>query len=352
MPPGTRTGRSRRPTIEDVAALAGVSVGTASNVLNHPHKVAPATVAKVERVIAELGFSRNSIASALASGDTRTLGLVVVNFRNSLFVDIASGAQRVARERGFALQLASADGDVDQQEAHLDLFDSARVSGLMLAPMQNSRPAIDRLRRHGRPVVVLNYDSGSNDVCTVLVDNEQAGYLAARHLIELGRTSITFIAGRYEFQPVALRRQGIRRAVAETGGAVRLSELHVAALDAPDGAVIGQQLVAMGRDRPDAVLAVTDLLAMAIISQLVAAGVGVPGDVAVMGCDHNSAAWGGAIPLTSVSMEGEEMGAEAVRLLLDEIEHGNEGHAHREVLLTPHLVMRESTAGRQVTTGD
>ena len=153
------------------------------------------------------------------------------------------------------------------------MFDSARVSGLMLAPMQNSRLAINRIRRHGRPVVVLNYDSGSRDVCTVLVDNEQAGYLAARHLIELGRRSIAFIAGRYELQPVTLRRQGIRRAVAETGGAVRLSELNVEALDAPDGIVVGQQLMDLGHDRPDAVLAVTDLLAMAIINELVAAAV-------------------------------------------------------------------------------
>jgi LacI family transcriptional regulator len=71
-----------------------------------------------------------------------------------------------------------------------------------------------------------------------------------------------------------------------------------------------------------------------------------------MGCDHDSAAWGGAVPLTSVSMEGVEMGAEAVRLLQDEIEHGNDGHDHHEVLLTPHLVVRESTAGRQLTTGN
>ena len=346
MPPGARTGRSRRPTLVDVAAQAGVSIGTASNVLNHPHKVAPATVAKVENVIAELGFSRNSMASALASGNTRTLGLVVATLRNSLFVDIAQGAQRVARERGFALQLASAETDVKQQEAHLDLFDSARVSGLMLAPMQNSRPAIDRLRRHGRPVVVLNYTSGSRDVCTVRVDNEQVGYLAARHLIELGRTSIAFVAGMDELQPVALRRRGVMRAVDETAGVVRLSELNVARLDAPDGTAAGQRLVALGRDRPDAVLAVTDLLAMAIVSQLIAARVSVPDDVAVMGCDHDSAAWGGAIPLTSVSMEGEEMGSEAARLLLDEIEHGQEDHDHREVLLTPHLVVRESTAGR------
>ena len=346
MPPGAQTGRSRRPTLVDVAARAGVSIGTASNVLNHPHKVAPATVAKVEDVIAELGFSRNSIASALASGDSRTLGLVVATLQNSLFVDIARGAQRIARARGFALHLASADSDVDQQEAHLDLFDSARVSGLMLAPMQSSRPAIDRLRRHGRPVVVLNYASGSDDVCSVLVDNEQAGYLAARHLIELGRTSIAFVAGMYELQPVALRRRGVEKAVAETGGAVRLLELSVAGLDAADGALVGQQLVALGSDRPDAVLAVTDLLAMVIISQLIAARVTIPDDVAVMGCDYDSAAWGGAIPLTSVSMEGEEMGAEAVRLLLDEIEHGNDGHDHHEVVLTPHLVVRESTAGR------
>jgi LacI family transcriptional regulator len=352
MSSGARTGRTKRPTIEDVAARAGVSVGTASNVLNHPHKVAPATVAKVASVIAELGFSRNRIASALASGDTRTLALVVATLRNSLFVDIAWGAQRVAREHGFALQLASADSDLDQQEHHLDLFDSARVSGLMLAPMQNSRPAIDRLRRHGRPVVVLNYASGSSDVCTVLVDNEQAGYLAARHLIELGRTSIAFVGGMYELQPVALRRRGVERAIAEAGGTVRLSELSVQGLDAQDGAVIGQRLVSLGPDRPDGVLAVTDLLAAVIISRLIAARLTVPDDVAVMGCDHDSAAWGGAIPLTSVSMEGEEMGAEAVRLLLDEIEHGNDGHDHREVLLTPHLVVRESTAGRQVVTAD
>jgi LacI family transcriptional regulator len=321
VPPGARTGRTKRPTLTDVAARAGVSIGTASNVLNHPHKVAPATVAKVAEVIAELGFSRNSIARPRRTAHRQATGV--------------------------ALQLASADDELDQQEAHLDLFDSARVSGLMLAPMQNSRPAINRLRRHGRPVVVLNYDSGSNDVCTVLVDNEQAGYLAARHLTQLGRTSIVFVAGRDELQPVSLRRRGVRRAVAETDGGVRLSELNVAGLNAPEGAVVGQQLMALGHDRPDSVLAVTDLLAMAITSELVAAGVSVPGDVAVMGCDHNSAAWGGAIPLSSVSMEGEEMGAEAVRLLLDEIEYGSE-HDHREVLLTPRLVVRESTAGRQL----
>ena len=114
---------------------------------------------KVLAAIAELGFSRNSMASALASGYTRTVGLVVPTLRNSLFVDIAEGAARVAKTNGFMLQLASCDSDYEQQAAQLDFLDGARVSGLLLAPMQDSHEIIERLRRHGRPVVVLNYAS-------------------------------------------------------------------------------------------------------------------------------------------------------------------------------------------------
>lgn len=296
--------------------------------------------------IAELGFSRNSMASALASGHTRTVGLVVPTLRNSLFVDVAEGAQRAAKANGLILQLASSDSDEEQQDAHLDFLDGARVSALLLAPMQDAHVGIERLRRHGRPVVVLNYLSEKDDICMVVIDNEHAGYLAARHLIELGRRRIAFVAGRYDLQPVGLRRTGARRAVAETGGRVELQEITVDELDAPDGATAGRRIIAQGRQRADAVLAVTDMLAMAVIGQLIGARLAVPGDVAVMGCDHNSSAWGGAIPLSSVRMRGEELGERAVQLLLEEIRLGPEAHVHQIVTLQPELVVRESTAGR------
>jgi LacI family transcriptional regulator len=339
-----RAERTSQPTLHDVAAAAAVSIATVSNVLNHPEKVAPATLERVTAAIGALGFSRNNMARALASGSTRTFGLIVPSFRNSLFVDVAEGAQRTASVHGYRLQLANAEADLAAQNDHIEFFTGARVTGMLFAPMQNSRFEVMRLRRQGVPVVLLNYRAAEHDLCTVLVDNEQVGYLAARHLIELGRRHIALAGGRYDLQPTSLRRRGVLRAMSEAGDGVRFEELVVADLEAVDGAEAGRRLVDR-QDRPDAVLAVTDLLGMAIISELVTARIRVPQDVAVMGCDHNSAAWGGAIPLTSASMCGEEMGEEGVRLLLEELDLGD-AHVHRTVVLQPHLVIRESTVGR------
>lgn len=347
MPRTRRVARSAssRPTLPDVAARAGVSIGTVSHVLNHPDRVAASTRERVLAAINDLGFSRNNVASALASGTTRTIGLVVPTLRNSLFVDIADGAQRAAKAHGLMLQLASCDSDLRQQEAHLDFLDGARVTGLLLAPMEDSQGMIERLRRHGRPVVVLNFVSDSEDVCTVVVDNENVGYLAARHLIELGRRRIAYVAGRYDLQPVGLRRTGARRAVAEAGPEVHLEEITIDALDAAAGAAAAQQIVAQRRP-PDGVLAVTDLVGRGLIGQLIGAGISVPKDIAVIGCDHDTGAWGGAIPLSTVTMRGESMGQAAVELLTEEIKQSDEIHIHSEIVLEPELVLRESTIGR------
>ena len=124
-----------------------------------------------------------------------------------MFVDVARGAQVAAREAGMNMLLANADNDGEQQDESLDFFDGTRVAGVLLAPMHDSRAGIERLRRHGRPVVVLNYDAEPHDGCSVLIDNEQAGYLAARHMIDLGRTRLAFVGGRDNLQPVHLRRR-------------------------------------------------------------------------------------------------------------------------------------------------
>lgn len=338
----------RSPSIADVAAAAGVALGTVSNVLNHPHKVAAGTRERVQQAIEELGFVRNASARELAAGRSMTLGLVVIDISNSLFVDIARGAQRAAGVEGLNLMIANSDNSFERQRADLDFFNEARVAGVLLAPAQDSSADVARLRRHGRPVVLLNYDSGVDDSCRVLIDNERVGYLAARHLIDLGRTRLAFVGGRDFLQPVYLRRNGVRRAVAEEGGRVTLEELPTETLEPPGGTAAGEEFAHRPRDsRPDGVIAVTDLLGMAIIQVFNARGISVPGDVAVMGCDYNSAAWGGTIPLTSVRMRGLEMGQEGVRLLTEELRSDLSEHRHVTVLLEPDLVIRESTVGRE-----
>ena len=342
-----RRSRTTGPRLTDVAALAGVSLGTVSHVLNHPHKVAPGTRAKVEAAIDELGFSRNSMASALARGDTRTIGLVVVSLSNSMFVDIARGAQRVARERDHYLQLASADDDADLFDAHMRRMNETRSSGMLIAPMTDQTASIARSRAAGCPVVVLNHDSSEHDACRVLVDNVAVGSIAASHVLSLGRRHLAFVYGLPHLQPVRRRREGVRHTVAALDG-VRLTEIEVDSLEAESGAAAGRELAALPpEERPDAIIAVTDVLGMAVLNELTAQGLSVPGDVAVMGCDHNSVAWGSAVPLTSVTMEGQEMGAAAVRLLLTELDESEESHEHSTVMLKPHLVPRESTTGRE-----
>lgn len=331
------------PSLSEVAAVAGVSVGTVSHVLNHPGRVRPATRERVEAAIERLGFVPNSNASSLAGRYNRTVGFVAIDIGNSLFVDMARGAQLKAQRENMILHVGHSDNDDELQERHLDVFNSARVAGILLAPMRDPRSAMARVRKLGTPVVVLNYDWAENDHCSVLIDNEKAGYLAAQHMISLKKKNIVFVAGKNDLQPVRDRRAGVHRAVAEHS-AVTLSEIAVEDLNSAGGEAAGAQVAQMeAAERPDAVIAVTDMLGMAVIQQLESFGLEVPGDVAVMGCDYNVNAWGGAVPLTSIKMHGETMGSTAMALLLDEIRGGE--HRHRRIMLEPTLVVRQSSAG-------
>ena len=123
-------------------------------------------------------------------------------------------------------------------------------------------------------------------------------------------------------------------------------EFDLDGLEVEHGAEVAERIAGLPlAERPDAVLAVTDLLAMAIINRLTGLGIRVPEDILVMGTDHNSAAWGGAIPLSSVSRRGETLGEHAIELLIDEIERPD-AHEHTTISVTPSLMVRESTVGR------
>ncbi len=342
---GPRTStRPRGARLSDVAAHAGVSPGTVSHVLNHPHKVRPETKAKVLAAIEELGFSRNGMASALARGDTLTIGLVVPALGNSLFIDIARGAQSTVRADGYYLNLASADDDEDLFAVHMRRMNEHRASGMLIAPLSGHPSSVQESRRAGCPVVVLNHDDG-RDACHVLVDNTRVGELAVEHLASLGRRRIWFAYGEPERQPVRLRLEGVRQAAGSLSDGCTVTEIQVDSIRAVNGAAVARRALALApEDRPDAVIAVTDEIGMAVVNELLARGVDVPGDMAVMGCDHNAAAWAAAVPLTSVSMRGEEMGQEAAGLLLDELRHPD-SHTHRTVVLEPEIVPRTSTVG-------
>lgn len=333
------------PSMSDVAARAGVALGTVSNVLNHPDKVAEATLKRVHAAIDELGFVRNNQARSLAMGRSTTLGLVVTDIGNSFFVDIARGAEEGAAANGMTLLLANSDNDYAKQETYLDLFDQARFAGILLAPFEAAPESAHRLRGHGRPVLLLNVAVPVDEGCSIVVDNEQGGYLAARHLIEEGRRRLAFVGGPDRLEPLLERRLGAERAVAETNGAVTLEEIIVGAVNAPEGRAAGSIILDRApEERPDGVFAASDLLALGLV-QTLSAALRIPDDLAVIGYDNNSAVRESAIPISTIAQPGREMGEIGARLLWSEVAD-EQAHEHEHVVLAPALIARASSVRR------
>ena len=341
-----QSARAAQPSMQDVATAAGVALGTVSNVLNHPQRVAESTRLRVQQAIAELGFVRNANARSLAGGSTDSIALIVPDLGNSLFVDMSKGAQAEAREHGLSLLIASSADSLAEQDRYLDLFDEARTQGMLLAPMHDSRAGIERVRSHGRPVVLVNYSDPLIECCTVLMDNVLDGYLAARHLLSTGVGELVFVAGPERLQPVRDRQLGATRAASEAG--VELSVVRVDAVTAAEGRAVGSEhgaawAAAAGRV---GIIASTDLLALGILQSLLAMpAVSIPGDVAVMGSDGNRSAWESPLPFSTVEPPGYRMGVEAVRLLVEEI--AGASHEHRTTVLSPSILERESTLGHR-----
>ncbi|PPG08132.1 MULTISPECIES: LacI family DNA-binding transcriptional regulator [unclassified Rathayibacter] len=331
--------------MEDVARRAGVALGTVSNVLNRPSLVSAATRSRVQQVIDELGFAPNRAARALAAGTSSTIGFVVIDLSNSFFLDMARGAEQTAETAGMTVVLGNADVRAIKQRTYLDLFVEEQVAGILLAPLpETAADAIGRLPP-GRRLVFLN-DSAVDGACTVSADDEHGGYLAARHLIELGRRRLAFAGDPAIAVPVRDRLRGVERAVAESNGAVSLELDLTPEVQVEDGRRFGHLLADRAvADRPDGVVAAADLLALGVLQSLLARpDLRVPEDIAVTGYDDNRSAWDSVVPITTLAQPGEAMGEAAMRLLLDEI--SDPQHVHRHEVLRPRLVVRGSTVPR------
>ena len=327
------------PRIQDVARRAGVAIGTVSNVLNKPDLVSERTRLKVEAAIAELGFVRNSAARALAARRTDTVGLVLIDIGNSLFVDIARGAEGAAAQAQLKLLLANSDSIRTKQDNYLELFDQARVAGILLTPLEEPLDVAYAVLGHGRPVVLVIATSPDPHTCSVMVNEELGGYLAATHLIHGGARRLVFLAGLPDLRLIRRRLAGVERAVAETGASLDVVEAPDLVIGA--GREVGRQVLLS--QSVDGVVCPSDLLAVGVIQAATDLGIRVPDELLVVGYDDNHFASESSIPVSTVSLPGYRMGELAVELLLEEIEQGS-GHVHRTVMLDPHLIPRRSTS--------
>ncbi|MEV7672098.1 LacI family DNA-binding transcriptional regulator [Streptomyces sp. NPDC000963] len=340
---GRQTGR---PTLEEVAARAGVGRGTVSRVINGSPKVSERTRTAVERAVAELGYVPNRAARALAGSRTDAVALVVPEtearlFAEPYFLDII---------RGVSAELADADKQLlltlirsEQERQRFEQYLAAqRVDGVLLVSVHGDDPLPDQVRALGLPAVLNGRRSRDESVAFVDSDNTGAGRAAVAHLAARGRRAVATITGPLDMYAARCRLDGYREGLA--GAGLAADEGLVAHGDfTEEGGRRAMRELLDRRPGLDAVFAASDVMAAGARAVLREAGRRVPEDVALVGVDDSAVARHMDPPLTSVRQPIEEMGRAMARLLLQEIASpGDPGDRPRRMLPTE-LVVRESS---------
>jgi LacI family transcriptional regulator len=306
--------------------------------------VKPATAEKVSRAIEQLGFVRNDAARQLKAGKSQTLGMIVFDAGNPFFAEMARGAEDHSAERGYSVLLGNSDNKYDREKKYLQLFDEQRVAGVLVSPTNDIYDQITELRSHGTQTVVIDRKADSDRCCSVSVDDFAGGKTAVEHLLSIGRRKIAFVGGPITIQQVADRLAGAMAAVNEFGPAATLSVIESSAQTVIAGRNVGQAIAQRAAaDRPDAIFAANDLLAMGIVQAFMFNNeIAIPQDVALIGYDDIDFAEAAVVPLSSIRQPARLIGETAIELVLSEINEP-QGHVHQQVTYQPELVVRAST---------
>jgi LacI family transcriptional regulator, galactose operon repressor len=343
-------------SIREVAALAGVSLGTVSNVLNRPEVVSEPTRTRVQAAIKQLGFIRNESARQLRAGRSRTIGLVVLDVANPFFTDVARGVEDEASESGLAVILCNSDDQKAKESRYLEVLEEHRVQGILITPVSGADKRLASVQRRGTPVVLVDSRSPSRRQCSVSVDDVLGGDLAVSHLLETGHERIAFVGGPMSVRQVSDRRDGAVRALERAGrDGTDLQVIETPALNVTAGQRAGATLAALAPPaRPTAVFCANDLLALGVLQEMTTRRIGVPEGVAIVGYDDVDFAAAATVPLSSVRQPRHQLGRAAAQLLLEEA-LGDGTHRHRQAVFEPDLVIRASSrtaAGEHPAAGE
>ena len=343
---GFRRGVDVPASVKDVAARAGVSVGTVSNVLNRPATVSERTRGRVEAAMADLGFVRNESARQLRAGRSRTIAYIMLDATNPFFTDVGQGIEQAAETADLSVFLCNSDNQGDRERSYLTRLEEQRVQGILITPVVPDDPTMAAIARRGTPVVLVDRTTSADEHCSVAVDDVLGGQIAVEHLIELGHRRIAFVGGPGTIGQVRDRLQGARSAAAKAGlPDSSLLEISTTSMTVAEGRHAGERLDGISSSRrPTAAFCANDLLALGLLQHCVAVGQRVPQDLAIVGYDDIDFAAAAAVPLTSVGQPRRQLGQTATELLLDEAT--NPEHRHQQVVFTPELIVRTSSRAR------
>ena len=330
------------PTMRDVARLANVSVATVSAVVNGTAVVSAERAARVKKAMEALDYHADQIARGLKTGRTRVVGVVIPDITNPFYPEVILGAEEVAALARYSVILCNANEDPAQEERQLNALFSHRVDGVLIA-CSNPAIAMDRLLNRRFPIVCFDRIPEGFRGDAAATDNFAGGYLATRHLIELGHRRIAILAGRTELSTHSGRLEGFRKAMQEAQVPVLDEYCRTGGMQVETGYRFGRALVRLATP-PSAVFCSNNKVLLGFMRALAEAGLECPADISVVGFDDFTWTESFHPPLTMVSQPARELGRQAMHLLLSRIEGGQGTVECQRVQLRPELRIRHSTA--------
>ncbi|MFC2030938.1 substrate-binding domain-containing protein [Chloroflexota bacterium] len=339
----------RLPTINDVARQAGVSPATVSRVIQGAQNVRPSTREKVERAIRELGYVPSAVAQSLRSKRTRSFALLVPDITNTFWMTVARGVQDIAHEHDYSVLLGNTDENPAKQSRYLSFLLGQQVDGFLIAPYDSDARNLDVLRRRSMPTVILDRRIRGWNVDSVLGDSISGARALVRHLVELGHERIAVISGPTFTSTAEDRVAGYCLAMAEAGFAIDPALVKRGEYRAETGFALANELLD-GAERPTAIFAANNVIAMGAIDAVCNRGLRIPQDMALVSFDD--------LPetslifpfLTVVAQPAYDMGVNAAQMLLSRLE-SKVRLRPRQVALPLRLTVRHSCGSRLAPDG-
>lgn len=335
----------KRPTIHNIARKARCSITVVSHALNDNPRINKKTRARIKKIARETGYHPNIFARALVTQRSELIGVVVPGILTSFYPEVIQGIKERLLNKRYGFLLAVSDDNQKEEERMIRFLSRRRIDGIIIAPCQNegNRKFYPRIMKE-IPLVFVDRFLDRLNINSVTTDNVQGGYLATRHLLELGHRRIGLLRAEFTCSTTRERMEGYEKALREYGvpadaELIKSATFHIGR-DSYDLApeVVGDYLKM--KAPPTALFVMHDAMAVSVMSILINAGLEIPGDMSLIGYDDLPVVKHLPVPLTTISQAKAEMGRKAAEMLLELIKNNDRTGCH--IKLKPELIIRRS----------
>lgn len=330
-------------TLKDIANELGISTNAVSRALRGMPDIGEKTKALVIETAKRMGYRKNLAASCLKTARSMTVGVVIPDICNPVFSYIYKGIEAYCAEKSYTLMLGNSNESSETEDTVLDNMIAHSVDGIVIVPCDKDKPYGEKLDAAGIPFVILQRKS-EHKTSFVQTSDYEGGYLAAKHLAELGHRSFMLVFPSMSISSAGDRYNGFIAYLTENG--ISASTIHVLECDSTRGGAKEAMLEHLGKNggRPavDAIFCFSDYVASGVYSALAEFSVKIPEDISVIGYDNDEFCDILSPALTTVDIRPRKLGNRAAALLMKEIISGKSNSVTEEII-SPKLIIRKST---------